>query len=169
MASSSRTSKSRTIPSRLQWKAWPTTSKVLPGSFATTLEKLAGHHVQFRVEVTHRLLHGSDARSPIGNGFVKIAGRFSQQWGSYVFRIHALFDSSGRTEQCAIGIWLAGLPPLLWHGIVEFSVVEQQTTLRRNAGDVLVTMVPADIAQGIEAARKELLGGAVIDAADVEH
>ena len=66
-------------------------------------------------------------------------------------------------------IRLAGLPLLLWHDIVEFSVVEQQTTLRRNAGDVLVTMVPADIAPGIDAARIELLGGAVIDAADVEH
>jgi len=69
----------------------------------------------------------------------------------------------------AVGIWLAGLPLLLWHGIVELSVIEQQTTLRRNAGDVLVTMVPVDIAPGIDAARTELLGGAVIDAADVEH
>ena len=69
----------------------------------------------------------------------------------------------------AVGIWLAGLPLLLWHGIVELSVIEQQTTLRRNAGDVLVTMVPVDIAPGIDAARPKLLGGAVIDAADVEH
>jgi len=69
----------------------------------------------------------------------------------------------------AVVIWLARLPLLLWHGIVELSVIEQQTTLRRNAGDVLVTMVPVDIAPGIDAARTELLGGAVIDAADVEH
>ena len=69
----------------------------------------------------------------------------------------------------AVVIWLARLPLLLWHGIVELSVIEQQTTLRRNAGDVLVTMVPVDIAPGIDGARTELLGGAVIDAADVEH
>jgi hypothetical protein len=58
---------------------------------------------------------------------------------------------------------------LLWHRVVELSVVEQQTTLRRNAGDVLIAMLPTDIAPGIEMARMELLGGAVIDAADIEH
>ena len=57
----------------------------------------------------------------------------------------------------------------LWQGVVEFSVVEEQTTLRRNASDVLVTMVPADITPGIDTTRMELLGGAVIHAADIEH
>jgi len=58
---------------------------------------------------------------------------------------------------------------LLWHRVVEFSVVEQQTTLRRNAGDVLITMLPTDITPGIDATRMKLLDGAVIDAADIEH
>jgi hypothetical protein len=61
------------------------------------------------------------------------------------------------------------MPLLLWHRVVEFSIVEQQTTLRRNAGDVLITMLPADIAPGIDVTRIELLGGAVIDAADIEY
>jgi hypothetical protein len=59
------------------------------------------------------------------------------------------------------------LPLLLRRRVVEFSVVERQTTLRRNAGDVHITMLPTDIAPGIEVARMELLGGAVIDAADI--
>jgi len=61
------------------------------------------------------------------------------------------------------------MPLLLWHRVVEFSVVEQQTTQRRNAGDVLITMLPTDIAPGIDVTRIELLGGTVIDAADIEH
>jgi hypothetical protein len=58
---------------------------------------------------------------------------------------------------------------LLWHCVVEFSVVEQQTTLRRNAGDVLVAMMPADVARGIGVTRMEQLGRGVIKAADIEH
>jgi len=58
---------------------------------------------------------------------------------------------------------------LFWHRVVEFSVVEQQTTLRRNAGDVLVTMMPADIARGIGVTRMEQLGRGVIKTADIEH
>jgi hypothetical protein len=58
---------------------------------------------------------------------------------------------------------------LLWHRVVEFCVVEEETTLRRNTGDVLIPMLPADIAPGIDVTRIELLGGAIIDAADIEH
>src|SRR5690242_6920189 len=58
---------------------------------------------------------------------------------------------------------------LLWHRVVEFSVVEQQTTLRRNASDVLITMLPADIARIIDVTRIKLLGGVVIDAADIKN
>jgi len=64
---------------------------------------------------------------------------------------------------------MCGQPLLLWHCVVEFSVVEQQTTLRRNAGDVPITMLPADIAPVIDVTRMELLGGASIDAADIEN
>src|SRR6516165_7120028 len=58
---------------------------------------------------------------------------------------------------------------LLSHHIVEFGVVEQKTPLRRHAGDVLVTMAPADIAPGIDVTRIELLGGAIVNAADIGH
>ena len=51
---------------------------------------------------------------------------------------------------------------------MEFVVVEQETPLRRNARDVLVAMVPADIAPGIDVTGLELLGGTVVEAADVE-
>jgi hypothetical protein len=45
----------------------------------------------------------------------------------------------------------------------------RETTLWRNAGDVLITMLPADIARIIDVTRIELLGGVVIDAADIER
>ena len=58
---------------------------------------------------------------------------------------------------------------LLGQDFVEQAVVEQQPSLRRNAGDVPVAVVPADILMRIELARIELLRGTVVDAADVEH
>ena len=79
----------------------------------------------------------------------------------------------GNTNALALGIkvrgrvGIAGL--LLWHRVVEFCVVEEETTLRRNTGDVLIPMLPADIAPGIDVTRIELLGGAIIDATDIEH
>jgi hypothetical protein len=57
---------------------------------------------------------------------------------------------------------------LVCHHVVEFGVVEQETLLRRNAGDILVAMVPADIASGIDVTGIDLLGGTVVEAADVE-
>jgi hypothetical protein len=76
-------------------------------------------------------------------------------------------------EAAALGTsanpYKCGQPLLLRHRVVEFSVVEQQTTLRRNAGDVLITMLPADIARIIDVTRIKLLGGVVIDAADIEN
>jgi len=56
-------------------------------------------------------------------------------------------QAKGRKTSGSLDVRTASL---LWHRVVEFSVVEQQTTLRRNAGDVLITMMPADIAPGID-------------------
>jgi hypothetical protein len=52
---------------------------------------------------------------------------------------------------------------------VEFGVVEQNPALRRNAGDVPVAVLPPDIAPGIDVPGVKLLGGTVVDAADIEH
>jgi hypothetical protein len=97
----------------------------------------------------------------------------SERQMSFVFDgrpIRELFRALPRTGFVMILLPLATrLPLLLWQRVVEFSVVEQQTTLRRNAGDVPITMLPTDIARRIQVTCIELLGGAVIDAADIEH
>ena len=68
-------------------------------------------------------------------------------------------------EQLSLALAMYAQPLLFWHRVVELCVVEQQTTLWLYASDVLVTMVPADIAPGIDATRIELLGRAVMHAA----
>jgi hypothetical protein len=78
-------------------------------------------------------------------------------------------ESYPRRSELHQAIRPASIVLLLRHRVVEFSVVQQQTTLRRNAGNVLVTMMPADIARGIGVTRMEQLGRGVIKAADIEH
>ena len=58
---------------------------------------------------------------------------------------------------------------LLRHHVVEFGVIEQETALRRRAGDVLIAMLPADIAPLINVPGIKLLGRTVVEAADIEH
>src|SRR5271156_2649384 len=58
---------------------------------------------------------------------------------------------------------------LLRHHVVEFGVVEQKAALRRSAGNVLVAIVPTDIAPGINVPRMKLLGGTIVEAADIEY
>ena len=58
---------------------------------------------------------------------------------------------------------------LLRHHLVEFGVIEQETALRRHAGDVLIAMLPADIAPRINVPGIQLLGGTIVETADIEH
>jgi hypothetical protein len=58
----------------------------------------------------------------------------------------------------APGVSRAARPSVLFrHHIIELGVVEQEAALRRHAGDVLVAIVPADIAPGIDVPGIELL------------
>ena len=84
-------------------------------------------------------------------------------------RVDNLTSKRTSLQRQAFLLLKCGPALLLRHRVVELCVVEQQTTLRRNARDVLVTMVPADIAPGIDATRVELLGGAIIVSAHIEH
>jgi hypothetical protein len=99
-----------------------------------------------------------DVDSQLGHHQVNVRSRSGWYWRSRGVERLPRFRDSPRLHSSAT------LAP--FRGI---SVVKQQTTLRRNTGDVLVTMIPAHIAPGVGVTRMELLGGVVIKAADIEH
>src|SRR5581483_7289883 len=53
--------------------------------------------------------------------------------------------------------------------VVELPVVEQETALRRYAGDVDIAVVPVHVAPRIDVPGIELLSRTVVEAADIEH
>jgi hypothetical protein len=58
---------------------------------------------------------------------------------------------------------------LIGHHVVKLGVIEQETALRRNAGDIPIAVLPADIVPGIDVPGVQLLRRTVIETADVEH